>query len=53
MITQDKLWKGLAEDFFMDFLKFFHPKFVPQVDTSVPFEFLDNPDSYRDGRTFP
>ena len=52
MITQDKLWKGLVEDFFMSFLELFHPKFVSQVDTSIPFEFLDNPDSYRDQGTF-
>jgi predicted transposase YdaD len=40
-VTKDELWKGIIEDLFEDFLHFFFPKFVHEVDFTKPFVFLD------------
>jgi hypothetical protein len=40
-VTKDELWKGIIEELFEDFLHFFFPKFVHEVDFTKPFEFLD------------
>ncbi|NJN77380.1 MAG: hypothetical protein HC803_02860 [Saprospiraceae bacterium] len=40
-VTKDELWKGIIEELFEDFLYFFFPKFVHEVDFTKPFEFLD------------
>ncbi len=41
MQTYDKLWKGIIEDLFDDFLYFFFPKWTHQIDFEKNFEFLD------------
>ena len=41
MISKDILWKGIIEDLFEDFLLFFFPQYVDQIDFSKGFEFLD------------
>ena len=38
---KDLMWKGIIEDLFDDFLYFFFPDFVKEVDFTKPFEFLD------------
>ncbi|MFK7950282.1 MAG: Rpn family recombination-promoting nuclease/putative transposase [Saprospiraceae bacterium] len=39
--TQDQLWKGIIEELFVEFLHYFFPDFVDEVDFSKPYEFLD------------
>ena len=41
MLTQDKLWKAIIEEFFSDFLHFFFKDYVHLVDFEKGFEFLD------------
>ena len=41
MQVYDKLWKGIIEDLFDDFLHFYFPDLVSLIDFSKPFEFLD------------
>lgn len=41
MISKDILWKGIIEDLFEDFLGFFYPEKVHEVDFDKGFEFLD------------
>jgi hypothetical protein len=42
MITQDRLWKGIIEDLFADFLHYFRPNLAQnEVDFSKGFEFMD------------
>ena len=42
MITQDRLWKGIIEDLFEDFLHYFRPHLAQnEVDFSKGFEFMD------------
>jgi len=41
MNKQDKLWKAIIEEFFLDFLLYFYPDFVPKIDLSKGFDFLD------------
>ncbi|MCU0447260.1 MAG: hypothetical protein MUE85_20385 [Microscillaceae bacterium] len=41
-IKQDSLWKGIIEDLFEDFLRYFYPDWANQtVDFARSFEFLD------------
>ena len=40
-IRRDILWKGIIEDFFEDFLKYFYPDDYHIFDLSKGFEFLD------------
>jgi hypothetical protein len=41
-IFWDRLWKGIIQDFFADFLRYFFPQFAKEeVDFSKNFEFLD------------
>ena len=40
-VTKDKLWKGIIEDCFEDFFRFFYPKWADEVDFSKGVEFLD------------
>ena len=40
-VRKDELWKGIIEELFEDFLHFFFPQFVHEVDYSKPYEFLD------------
>lgn len=41
MITLDKLWKAILEDFFPEAMLFFFPKHYPDIDWSKGFEILD------------
>ncbi len=41
MQIYDKLWKGIIEDLCPDFIYFFFPDMVDEIDFSKPFEFLD------------
>ncbi len=41
MITRDILWKGIIEDLFDDFLRYFFPDFSKKVNFRKKFEFLD------------
>ena len=41
MQRQDLLWKAVIEGFFLDLLDFFYAEYVPQIDLSKGFEFLD------------
>lgn len=41
MISKDTLWKGIIEDLAEDFLQFFFPEYVHQMDFSKGFTFLD------------
>ena len=41
IVTRDLLWKGIIEDLADDFLRFFFPQYVSEIDFSRPFEFLD------------
>ncbi len=41
MQIYDKLWKGIIEDLCPDFLHFFFPDMVDDIDFSKSFEFLD------------
>ena len=41
MHRQDKLWKAILEELFMDFLAHFYPDFIQEIDSSKPIEFLD------------
>lgn len=41
MTTQDKLWKAIIEEFFDDFMHFFFPDFVDQIDTTRPYVEMD------------
>ena len=41
MITRDILWKGIIEDLFDDFLRYFFPDFSQKVNFRKKFEFLD------------
>jgi len=41
METRDVLWKGIIEDFFNEFLEYFFPKYVQQIDFEAGYEFLD------------
>lgn len=38
---RDLLWKGIIEDLFAEFLHYFYPKFVHEIDFEKPFQFLD------------
>lgn len=38
---RDLMWKGIIEDFFPEFLHYFFPKVVHEIDFETPFEFLD------------
>ncbi len=40
-ITKDQLWKAIIEDLFEDFMQFFFPKRVKEIDFSLGYEFLD------------
>ncbi|NJO00316.1 MAG: hypothetical protein HC880_00370 [Bacteroidia bacterium] len=41
-VPRDSLWKGILEDLFEDFLRYFYPEWSEQnVDFGHPFEFLD------------
>jgi len=39
--NQDVLWKGIIENLFEDFLRFFYPDAIHEFDLSKGFEFLD------------
>ncbi len=39
--SRDALWKGIIEDLFDDFLRFFYPDDIDLIDFSKGFEFLD------------
>src|SRR5690606_1590656 len=41
MITQDTLWKGIIEDLAEEFVRFFFPDYVGEIDFSRSFVFLD------------
>ncbi|MFM9952086.1 MAG: hypothetical protein ACKV1O_29415 [Saprospiraceae bacterium] len=41
MLTRDKLWKGIFEDFFPEAIAFFFPDFTNLMDWSRGFEMLD------------
>ncbi len=41
MNKQDKLWKAIVEEFFLGLLRQFYPEFVPKIDLSTNFDFLD------------
>ncbi len=41
MITRDKLWKGIFEDFFPEAIAFFFPDFTNLIDWPKGFEMLD------------
>jgi len=41
MLTRDKLWKGIFEDFFPEAIAFFFPDFTNLIDWSRGFEMLD------------
>jgi predicted transposase YdaD len=41
MQTYDKLWKGIIEDLFEEFLEMFFPDLIEKIDFSKGFEFLD------------
>ncbi|MGB0985262.1 MAG: hypothetical protein ACPG19_14520 [Saprospiraceae bacterium] len=55
-VRKDELWKGIIEELFEDFLHFFFPDFVHEVDFTKPFIFLDKelqelvPDSDTENR---
>ena len=40
-IKKDELWKGIIKALFEDFLHFFFPDFIDEVDFTKPIEFLD------------
>lgn len=40
-VSKDELWKGIIEELFEEFLHFFFPKFVQEVDFLKGYEFLD------------
>ncbi|MCB0578345.1 MAG: Rpn family recombination-promoting nuclease/putative transposase [Phaeodactylibacter sp.] len=40
-VTKDKLWKGIIEDCFEDFFRFFYPEWVDKIDFGRKVEFLD------------
>jgi len=39
--SRDALWKGILEEFFEFFLRYFYPEFVHLIDFEQGFEFLD------------
>jgi len=41
MQIKDKLWKAVIEEFFLEILDFFYKEFLPQIDLSKGFTFLD------------
>lgn len=41
MVDKDTLWKGIIEDLIEDFLHFFFPEYVDQIDFERGFAFLD------------
>jgi predicted transposase YdaD len=41
MLTQDKLWKAIFEDFFPEAVKFYFPALFKRIDWSRGFELLD------------
>ncbi len=41
MEKRDVLWKGIIEDFFNEFLEYFFPKYIKQIDFEAGYEFLD------------
>ena len=41
MQIKDKLWKAVIEEFFPELLDFFYKEFLPQIDLSKGFTFLD------------
>lgn len=41
IFSKDILWKSIIEDFFKEFLFFFYPEWVNEVDFDKGFEFLD------------
>lgn len=41
MIKRDTLWKGIIEELAEDFLHFFFPSYIEQIDIRRGFEFLD------------
>ena len=40
-VTKDKLWKGIIEDCFEDFFRFFYPEWADWIDFERGMEFLD------------
>jgi hypothetical protein len=40
MQIYDKLWKGIIEDFFEDFLHFYFPDLIHLIDFSKGFEYF-------------
>lgn len=40
-ISKDLLWKSIIEELFVDFLHYFFPDFIEEVDFTKPYEFLD------------
>lgn len=55
-VRKDELWKGIIEELFEDFLHFFFPDLVDEIDFTKPFIFLDKelqeliPDSDTENR---
>lgn len=41
MLTKDKLWKAIFEDFFPEAILFFFPKYYSNIDWSKGFAMLD------------
>lgn len=41
MINKDVLWKGIIEDLVEEFVHFFFPDFVDEIDFTRGFTFLD------------
>ncbi|MCB0634397.1 MAG: hypothetical protein KDD15_31910, partial [Lewinella sp.] len=41
MISKDTLWKGIIEDLVEEFIQFFFPDYIHQIDFSKGFVFLD------------
>jgi hypothetical protein len=41
IIGKDVLWKGIIEDLFEDFLHYFFPQYINEIDFSKGYEFLD------------
>jgi hypothetical protein len=40
-ISRDRLWKGIIESRFKEFIFFFFPQYADQIDFDRPYEFLD------------
>lgn len=41
IVRKDSLWKGIIDKLFKEFLEYFYPKFVEEVDFNQPYELLD------------